>query len=517
MTASRSAPGRSSAWKKAFSGHSMRRVIPSSRLTVGRTAWKSTKPSGSMSAKRSASQLRREVRRRERRRLPAVVPAPERGDQDRAAERRPLVDAEVAPTPSTSVLGRRLADPCDAPDAVRASGSGGRQSACADRDRERPDRRRERHVHEHEPPRQGVAVLHLADHHLHEQHAEEHAGETDARPAATRRSRSSRQPTTRSPIPNTAVARTWTYTVSAISSPSRSTSVVARVRARGRGDRPRHHHRGAGRDAAERDHAQPARRDGRAEPARVAPGLEGDDHRERDDDEREQEVRHHGERVQLEDHGDPAERHLRDRAEERRERRIRDPARRGPATRRAASQATSAARIPPSATTRLPNSIDRVAVLPPGNGLAAARPVVAAEPRARQPHERAGHDDEPERDDGRPRAGESRVASAQTGPARATRPARRSSTASAERHAGAGLDAPDRVSGETRRGERRPRARRRLSAGSVIEQAARRLRVVGERLEASSRGALDVRAGEVAVAPVAAGAHAAARELERTG
>jgi len=55
-TASRSRPG-IDAWEKAFSGHSMWRVCPSTSETCGRVAWKSKKFSGSMSANRSASQI----------------------------------------------------------------------------------------------------------------------------------------------------------------------------------------------------------------------------------------------------------------------------------------------------------------------------------------------------------------------------------------------------------------------------------------------------------------------------
>ena len=164
--------------------------------------------------------------------------------------------------------------------------------------------------------------------------------------------------------------------------------VGAGMRPGGRRDRAGDDHRGAGDDADERDEPQPAWRDRRAEPARVAPRLERDDDRERDDDEREQEVGHHGERVQVEDHREAAERDLGDRAEERRERRplrthARSPCDAG--ARRARS--TSASRMPPSATTRLPNSTIAWKSFA-GKGVAAPRPVVAAEPRAGEPDER---------------------------------------------------------------------------------------------------------------------------------
>jgi len=59
----------------------------------------------------------------------------------------------------------------------------------------------------------------------------------------------------------------------------------------------------------------------------VAPRLERDDDREADDDEGEEEMRHHGERMEAQDHGQPSKRDLRDRTEERRERDVPDPLR----------------------------------------------------------------------------------------------------------------------------------------------------------------------------------------------
>ena len=87
----------------------------------------------------------------------------------------------------------------------------------------------------------------------------------------------------------------------------------------------------------------------------MAPCLERDDHGERDDDEREQEVRHHGERVEVEDDRDAAERDLGDGPEEGRER---GPLthRGSPATRRDACQVARDATIPQTAITRFPNS-----------------------------------------------------------------------------------------------------------------------------------------------------------------
>ena len=87
-----------------------------------------------------------------------------------------------------------------------------------------------------------------------------------------------------------------------------------------------------------------------------------------------------------------------------------------------------------------------------------------------------------------------------------------------ERHAASLLDPADRVNASQRpRRRRSPRAPPRLLGGERDEQAAGGLRVVGERLELGRRRARDVRPGELPVAPVAAGAHALGRELERAG
>ena len=71
----------------------------------------------------------------------------------------------------------------------------------------------------------------------------------------------------------------------------------------------------AGRDADRGHEPPPARTDGAADTSEATPRLERDDDGEPDDDEREQEVRHHEQRVEVEDHRDPAERDLRDGAE----------------------------------------------------------------------------------------------------------------------------------------------------------------------------------------------------------
>ena len=88
---------------------------------------------------------------------------------------------------------------------------------------------------------------------------------------------------------------------------------------------------------------------------RVAPRFDHDDDREGDDDERQQEVGHDGERMQIEDHGHAAERDLRHASQEGTQR---SPSRESgsPCVLREASHVTSAKRIPIAATTRLPNS-----------------------------------------------------------------------------------------------------------------------------------------------------------------
>ena len=149
------------------------------------------------------------------------------------------------------------------------------------------------------------------------------------------------------------------------------------------------------------DDAQPASAPTEAaRPRAVRPGLERDDDRERRDDEREQEVRHHGERVELEDH------RQRRRAGSGRPSRGTRPAqsrrtqRGSPTTRRAASQHDE--RQPRSRPARPSGSRTRRTRGSPasGNGVStAARPVVAAEPRAGQTHERARRDDELEGDE----------------------------------------------------------------------------------------------------------------------
>lgn len=129
----------------------------------------------------------------------------------------------------------------------------------------------------------------------------------------------------------------------------------------------------------------------------MAPRLERDDDRERHDDEREQEVRHHRERVEIEDHGQPAKRDLGNGASERAERgaphpavEVGDPARREPCD--------EGGENPAERDDAVSELDDRVEVLGGERRRAATRPVVAPEPGAGQADERARGDDEAERD-----------------------------------------------------------------------------------------------------------------------
>ena len=175
--------------------------------------------------------------------------------------------------------------------------------------------------------------------------------------------------------------------------------VRARVRPGRRRDGAGDDHQRAADDADERHEPQPARRHRRATTACVAPCLARDHDGERDDHEREQEVGHHRERMQVEDHREAAERDLGDRAEEGGERRPPhpprqpvDPARREPRDERGQD--------PDDRDDAVPELDHRVEVLRGERRVAAPRPVVAAEARPGQAHERARRDDERECRDG---------------------------------------------------------------------------------------------------------------------
>ena len=237
----------------------------------------------------------------------------------------------------------------------------------------------------------------------------------------------------------------------------------------------------------------------------MTPRLERDDDRECDDDEREQEVGHHGERVEVEDHRQAAERNLGDRAEERRERGPADP-RREPCDPARGEPRDEGHEDPPQGDDPVSELDDRVEVLRRKGRRAAPWPVVAAEPRAGQPDERAGGDDEPEGDDGR--HGELEKPVGRHGPAEpGGHPHARETPVP-------GADAPDRVERQAGRGEGR------LHHSALLrrerdQEPARGLRVVGERLELSWCARRHVTLGELAVPTVAAGAHPRDCELDR--
>ena len=130
----------------------------------------------------------------------------------------------------------------------------------------------------------------------------------------------------------------------------------------------------------------------------VAPGLDHDDDGTRHDEKREQEMRHHGDGVEVEQHGDPAERNLGDRAERRDQRDGPHPPRQPfdapccePRDERkddADERDHAIAELDRGMTTRLGIRL-----------VAAARPVVAAETRGRQAYDGAARDNDPEREE----------------------------------------------------------------------------------------------------------------------
>src|SRR5512133_2897327 len=129
----------------------MRRVRPSTSETCGRVAWKSKKPSGSISAKRSASHvLARQPPASDAPWPPSFQP---RKAEIRTGSRR----AGRATMRSSSAIGQVYVR---SPEQRR------------ERDRADPDGRREEHVQEHEPPRQVCAPLQLAEPHLSQQDGE---------------------------------------------------------------------------------------------------------------------------------------------------------------------------------------------------------------------------------------------------------------------------------------------------------------------------------------------------------
>ena len=190
--------------------------MPSSSDTVGRVAWKSTNPSGSISAKRAAHPRRGRASRRR-----ASPPARRRSSRGRprsgpggaasarrrcgAPDGRPSRDlTRGPPVPPTGAAGTARAR------SRRRAPAGGRQSRYVSRDRERPDRRREEDVDEDEPPGKRVPVLDLAQDHLRDEDDEQRRPTTRRTPGSVARLRQRKRPSRRKPIPNAAATRTWT-------------------------------------------------------------------------------------------------------------------------------------------------------------------------------------------------------------------------------------------------------------------------------------------------------------------
>ena len=215
---------------------------------------------------------------------------------------------------------------------------------------------------------------------------------------ARRRSatRTARRP--RKAMPKIAVAPMWMWTASTrfpkrtISSPPEcGPAAVTSV--------PETTSAGGGRDEREREPRRADRLLGRGAANQVARALD-DDHRHRERDQREQEVAHHDQRVQLEQDGDPAEHPLGEHGERQRDGAPEEPARhagdaegrdRGDQRREADDEARDA----------VPELDVGVVVLGRQERLAAARPVLAAQPGAREADGGARHDDEEERGEGR--------------------------------------------------------------------------------------------------------------------
>ena len=323
---------------KTFSGQSICRVSPSSSVTVGRVAWKSTKPSGSISAKRLASQMRASVPAGERRSLAAVVPAAKGRDQDGSPQRRPLVDPELGLSIAVSLLADRVPAAGRAPRRRAASGAGGRQSTYAIATVSVQIVAARKTWTSDEPPGQRVAVLDLADGHLREQHGEQtRADPGDAREArggaarGRRRRRGARSRRRRSRARGRRrCRRSRARAAGCPRRPGWGPDAVATA--------PVTTSAGASGDADPDDHVRShggptARPRGRAT---CAPGLERDDDRQpatTTSASRKCDITASG--MQVEHDRDPAERDLRDRAEERGER---ASARGGAARRRAAAR-----------------------------------------------------------------------------------------------------------------------------------------------------------------------------------
>ena len=255
--------------------------------------------------------------------------------------------------------------------------------------------------------------------------------------------------------------------------------------------------------------AKPTLADGWRAARIEAPGLEHDDDRQRERRQPEEEVRHHRQRVQVERDRDPAHRDLRDRDEEGAERR---PARiaREPFDAPGAEPGRQGEHDSDQRNHAVAELDERVESLLGIRLRAAARPVLAAEPRPGEAYEGAGRDDEEERDARCERETHERPRRERSRPDRRDR--HRYSSTTPEPSSIRPMRAMKRAFRRERGLEnRRPLPRHR------DEQSARRLWVVGKCLRDLRRHARDVRPGEVPVATIAPGDHAALGQLERAG
>ena len=183
------------------------------------------------------------------------------------------------------------------------------------------------------------------------------------------------------------------------SEPEAPDVLPTRVRPGCRRDGAGDHEHSTGCNAGSSDRPQPPWPGRRGEAAAMTPRLEGNDNRARKHEQGEEEVRHHGDGVEVEQHRDPAERNLRDRSKGSHECDVPDPAgqphdppggeprdhREDDADERDHAVAELDRRMPALLGKRL---------------VATLRPVVAPEPGRRESHDSSARDDDPEREDG---------------------------------------------------------------------------------------------------------------------
>ena len=303
------APCSSRAEWNAFSGQSIRRIVPSTSETCGRVEPKSKKRSGSMSANLSAFQALARNAPAIEAPVPAVVPAAERRDQDGPPELRHRLDAKLA----VRVL-------------IEPSYFGARAPERRhERDGRRPERHRERDVDEHDPPEHVDPVL-VSRRPPSARRARRARGAPsggDGSGGARARRRARRARSRRRPSPGRAATSTDRTT------PSRWIGLLveaAREAARRRSRTSRS--RRAPRTATPTSSPSCRSASGSDSP-RTSHASSATMHAEHQERHREQEVREHEPGIEVEVDRDRAERRLGERAEERRERDAARPRRHG--------------------------------------------------------------------------------------------------------------------------------------------------------------------------------------------